>query len=198
MLFRSFRAQLESTKAGAVIVSRGERAATPRPRIVCEDPYAYYARAVALLHPEAPLPSGVHASAVIEQGALVPASASVGPHCFVGRDAVLGERVVLGPGCVVSAGVSIGADTRLVARVSVYERSSLGCRVIVHAGAVIGADGFGMAREGEGWRKIPQVGRVLIGDDVEVGANTTIDRGALDDTVIEDGVKLDKIGRAHV
>jgi UDP-3-O-[3-hydroxymyristoyl] glucosamine N-acyltransferase len=110
----------------------------------------------------------------------------------------LGEQVVLGPGCVVGAGSSIGNHSRLFAHVCVYERSVIGRRAIIHAGAVIGADGFGMAREGEGWRKIPQVGRVIIGDDVEIGANTTIDRGALDDTVIEDGVKLDnQIQVAH-
>jgi UDP-3-O-[3-hydroxymyristoyl] glucosamine N-acyltransferase len=128
---------------------------------------------------------------VIEPGASVSASAAVGAGAYVGKDARLGERVVLGPGCHVGDGVEIGDDSRLHALVSVYAGCSIGRRAIIHSGAVIGADGFGMARDGERWTKIPQVGRVVIGDDVEIGANTTIDRGALEDTVIEDGVKLD-------
>jgi UDP-3-O-[3-hydroxymyristoyl] glucosamine N-acyltransferase len=188
-----YRRHLESTRAGAVIVARAERDATGLPRIVCEDPYAYYARLAELLHPAAIAEPGVHASAIVEQGADVRPSASVGARCHIGRGAVIGDRAALGPGCAIGAGARIGDDSRLHALVSVYDGCVMGRRTIVHSGAVIGADGFGMAREGEGWRKIPQLGRVLIGDDVEIGANTAIDRGALDDTVIEDGVKLDNL-----
>jgi UDP-3-O-[3-hydroxymyristoyl] glucosamine N-acyltransferase len=188
-----YRRQLDSTRAGAVIVSREEREATRVPRIVCDDPYAYYARVAQLLHPALPPEPGVHPTAVVEQGADVRPTAHIGPQCHVGAGASIGERVALGAGCAIGAGVRIGDDSRLHARVSVYERCTIGRRAVVHSGAVIGADGFGMAREGEGWRKIPQLGSVVIGDDVEIGANTTIDRGALDDTVIEDGVKLDNL-----
>ncbi len=186
-----FRSQLESTRAAAVIVSRADRDATGLPRIVCDDPYAYYARVAELFAPEEGAVPGVHQNAVVDRDAQVAPSASVGPHCYVGRGAVIGERVSLGAGCAIGDGARIEADSRLHARVCVYAGCVIGRRAIVHSGAVIGADGFGMAREGEGWRKIPQLGRVVIGDDVEVGANTTIDRGALEDTVIEDGVKLD-------
>ena len=186
-----FRSQLEATRAAAVIVGPADRDATRLPRIVCEDPYAYYARVAELFQNESAPEPGVHPSACIEPDVEVSAGASIGPHCFVGRGAFIGERVALGAGCAIGEGARIGGGSRLHARVSVYAGCVIGARAIVHSGAVIGADGFGMAREGEGWRKIPQLGRVVIGDDVEIGANTTIDRGALEDTVIEDGVKLD-------
>jgi UDP-3-O-[3-hydroxymyristoyl] glucosamine N-acyltransferase len=109
----------------------------------------------------------------------------------LGKDVRLGEGVSIGAGCVIGDGVSIGDGSCLYPRVVIYEKCSLGKRVIVHAGAVIGADGFGIARDAGGWVKIPQIGAVRIGDDVEIGANTTIDRGAIDDTVVEEGVKLD-------
>jgi UDP-3-O-[3-hydroxymyristoyl] glucosamine N-acyltransferase len=146
---------------------------------------------VELFFPPSPVRAGIHASAVIEAGAVVHPTAEVGPGCHVAEGAVIGERVVLGSGCAIGAGSRIGDDSRLYPRVTVYHDCEIGRRAIVHSGAVIGADGFGMAPEQGRWRKIPQLGRVVIGDDVEVGANTTIDRGALDDTLIEEGVKLD-------
>ena len=186
-----FRAQLAATRASAVIVGESDRDSTPLPRIVCGDPYVYYARVAELFQGnERPAP-GVHPSAVIEAEAQVAPSASIGALCHVGRGAIIGERTVLDAGCAVGEGASIGEDSLLRARVVVYKDCVIGRRAVIHSGAVIGADGFGMAREGEGWHKIPQLGRVVIGDDVEVGANTTIDRGALEDTVLEDGVKLD-------
>ena len=183
--------QLRDTRASAVIVAKGHKGATQLPRIVCDDPYLYYAKAAQLLHPEARSASGIHPQAVVEAGAEIAASATVGPFSHVGRGARLGERVVLGPGCSVGEEAQIGDDGRLGPSVTVYPRCVIGKRVLIHAGAVIGADGFGIAPESGRWVKIPQTGRVVIGDDVEIGANTTIDRGALDDTVIEDGVKLD-------
>jgi UDP-3-O-[3-hydroxymyristoyl] glucosamine N-acyltransferase len=190
--------QLGTTRASAVILSRGQRSATDLPRILCDDPYAYYARAAQLLNPEAQPAPGIHPHAVIEAGAQVAASASVGPFCHVGRGARVGERVVLGPGCSIGEEAQIGEDGRLGPSVTVYARTVIGKRALIHAGAVIGADGFGIAPQAGRWIKIPQTGRVVMGDDVEVGANTTIDRGALDDTVIEDGVKLDnQIQIAH-
>jgi UDP-3-O-[3-hydroxymyristoyl] glucosamine N-acyltransferase len=190
--------QLAATQASAVILARGQRSATDLPRILCDDPYAYYARAAQLLNPEARPGPGIHPHAVVEQGAQVAASATVGPFCHVARGARLGERVVLAAGCTIGEDAQIGEDGRLGPSATVYARSVIGKRALIHAGAVIGADGFGIAPHAGAWVKIPQTGRVVIGDDVEIGANTTIDRGALDDTVIEDGVKLDnQIQIAH-
>jgi UDP-3-O-[3-hydroxymyristoyl] glucosamine N-acyltransferase len=185
------RADLAATRADAVIVSEGERDATGLPRIVCGDPYAYFARVAQLFNPPPAVEPGVHPAAAVSPAATVAASASIAAGCVVERDARIGERVALGAGCYVGAGASIGADSRLHPRVVVYGGCTVGQRAIVHSGAVIGADGFGFAPEGGRWLKIPQTGRVVIGDDVEIGANTSIDRGAVDDTVIEDGVKLD-------
>jgi len=183
--------QLRGTRASAVILARAQRNATKLPRILCDDPYLYYAKAAALLSDEERPSPGVHPQAVIETGAEVAASATVGPFCHIGRGARLGERVVVGPGCTIGEQAQVGEDGRLGPSVTIYPRCVIGRRVLIHAGAVIGADGFGLAPQAGRWIKIPQMGRVVIGDDVEIGANTTIDRGALDDTVIEDGVKLD-------
>jgi UDP-3-O-[3-hydroxymyristoyl] glucosamine N-acyltransferase len=190
--------RLKGTRASAVILAKTQKQATQLPRILCDDPYVYYARAAQLLNPDEHPAAGVHPQAVVEAGAQVAASAAVGPFCHVARGARLGERVVLAPGCVVGEDAQIGEDGRLGPSVTIYARSVIGKRALIHAGAVIGADGFGLAPQGGRWIKIPQTGRVVIGDDVEIGANTTIDRGALDDTVIEDGVKLDnQIQIAH-
>jgi UDP-3-O-[3-hydroxymyristoyl] glucosamine N-acyltransferase len=161
------------------------------PRILCDDPYLYFARVSALLNPSLEVESGVHPSAVIEPSAQVAASARIGPGCHIGRRAEVGEGVWIEAGCTIGDEGRIGEGSRLHPSVVVYARCVIGRRAIVHSGAVIGADGFGMALEAGRWLKIPQIGRAVIGDDVEIGANTTIDRGALDDTVIEDGVKLD-------
>ncbi|HZE10368.1 MAG TPA: UDP-3-O-(3-hydroxymyristoyl)glucosamine N-acyltransferase, partial [Burkholderiales bacterium] len=186
-----YRAQLRGTRASAVILAREERDATALPRILCDDPYVYYARAAQLFGPESRPVAGVHVRAVVEAGAEIPASATVGPGCHIGRGARLGERTVIDANCTIGEDAEIGEDSRLGPSVTVYPRCLIGKRALIHAGVVIGADGFGMASDAGRWIKIPQTGRALIGDDVEIGANTTIDRGALDDTVIEDGVKLD-------
>jgi UDP-3-O-[3-hydroxymyristoyl] glucosamine N-acyltransferase len=167
------RAKLDATRAGAVILAADSEGDTQRPRIVADNPYLYFARVSQLFNPLVRQPAGVHPSAV------------------VAKSAKLGEGVSIGAGCVVAEDVVIGDGSCLYPRVVVYAGCRLGRRVIVHSGAVIGADGFGIADDNGHWVKIPQIGSVLIGDDVEIGANTTIDRGALDDTVIEEGVKLD-------
>ncbi|MFN5156429.1 MAG: UDP-3-O-(3-hydroxymyristoyl)glucosamine N-acyltransferase, partial [Betaproteobacteria bacterium] len=131
--------------------------------------------------------------AVVEEGARIDAAASVGPLCFVGRGARIATGAVLGPHCHVGDGAEVGAGTWLKARVMLSEGCRIGARGIVHGGAVIGADGFGFAPHQGRWEKIEQLGAVVIGDDVEIGANTCIDRGALDDTVLGDGVKLDNL-----
>jgi UDP-3-O-[3-hydroxymyristoyl] glucosamine N-acyltransferase len=190
--------QLRTTNAAALILAPAIREAVQKPRIITANPYLYFARVSALLNPPRRVQPGLDPDASVDP------SACVDPAAEVGAYAVLGPGVQVGPGSVIEAFVSlgknvhVGRDTHIHAVVSVYEECVIGDRVIVHSGAVIGADGFGIAFDGERWVKVPQVGRVRIGNDVEIGANTTIDRGALDDTVIEDGVKLDnQIQIAH-
>ena len=185
--------QLKATRAGAVILGARAREATRLPRIVCANPYAYFARVSGLLNPAPAVTPGVHASAVVDPSATVATDAEIGPCAVVGRDARVGAGCVIGPGCVIGAGAAIGAGSRLFANVTVYHDCVIGERAVLHSGVVIGADGFGIAIDEGRWVKVPQVGRVVIGDDVEIGANTTVDRGALDDTVIEEGVKLDNL-----
>jgi len=188
-----YRGRVATTRAGAVILGPGDRDAGRMPRIVTDNPYAYYARAVGLFHPEPQPTPGTHPTAQVASSAKVAPGAEVGPYVVIGANASVGEGAVIGAHCVLGDGVAVGAGTRLYPRVTVYDRCTLGARCIVHSGVVIGSDGFGMAREEGRWLKIPQVGAVRIGDDVEIGANTAIDRGALDDTVIEEGVKLDNL-----
>jgi UDP-3-O-[3-hydroxymyristoyl] glucosamine N-acyltransferase len=188
-----FRRQLAGTRAGAVIVGRADADATDLPRIVCDNPYLYFAKVSSLFNPPPKASPGVHSSAVVERGTRIPASASVGAGAYIGRGVKLGKGVIIGAGCHLGDAVEIGAASRLHARVTVYAGCRLGERALVHSGAVIGADGFGIALDGDRWFKIPQIGGVLIGNDVEIGANTCIDRGALVDTVIEDGVKMDNL-----
>jgi UDP-3-O-[3-hydroxymyristoyl] glucosamine N-acyltransferase len=177
-----YRRQLETTRATAVVVSAEDAAHSPVAALIHPNPYLAYARIATLMHPQAILTPGIHPSAVVSSRARTAASASIGPLVVVEEDAEIGERVALCPGC---------ADSVLVSRVNLYPGVTLGQRCILHAGAVVGADGFGFAQNAGTWAKVPQVGSVRIGDDVEIGANTTIDRGAIDDTVVEDGVKLD-------
>jgi UDP-3-O-[3-hydroxymyristoyl] glucosamine N-acyltransferase len=188
-----YRGRLASTRAGAVIVGPGDRDAASMPRIVSDNPYAYYARTVGLFHPDPAAVAGTHPTAQVAASARVAKSAEVGAFAVIGEGCEVGEGAVVGAHSVLGAGVRIGAGTRLHPRVTLYDGCTVGARCILHSGAVIGADGFGQARDAGRWIKIPQVGAVRIGDDVEVGANTAIDRGALDDTVIEDGVKLDNL-----
>ena len=193
-----YRRQLETTRATAVVTSAEDEAHCPTAALIHPNPYLAYARIAALMHPEMSAAAGIHPSAVIAPQARIAASASIGPLAVVEDDADIGERVSIGPGCIVQRGARIGADSILVSRVNLYPGVTLGQRCILHAGAVVGADGFGFAANAGTWVKVPQVGSVRIGDDVEIGANTTIDRGAIDDTVVEDGVKLDnQIQVAH-
>ena len=168
-----YRAKLAGTGASAVVLAPDAESLTTLPRIVFDNPYAYFARVSKLFNPVVLQEPGVHAAAVVS------------------KKATLGKNVSIGPGCVIGDGVSIGDDSCLYPAVVVYPGCRVGARAIVHSGAVIGADGFGIAADGGRWEKIPQAGTVVIGDDVEIGASTTIDRGAMDDTLIGDGVKLD-------
>lgn len=186
-----YRGQLGATRAAAVLLSHADKDTTGLPRIVCADPYLAYAKAAALLFPAAAVIPGVHQTAIVDASAGIGTGSQIGAYCSIGRGSVIAERVVVAPGCIIGDEVFIGDQSVLHANVVIYSGCRIGRRAIIHSGAVIGADGFGMARDGEGWRKIPQIGIVDIGDDVEIGANTTIDRGALGDTIIECGVKLD-------
>jgi UDP-3-O-[3-hydroxymyristoyl] glucosamine N-acyltransferase len=185
-----YRRLLPSSKAGAVIVSRGvvrEGAAY----VVADNPYAYFIQVARLLNPELPPNAGIHPLATVSPGARISASAEIGPFVSIGEGAHVAERVKIGPGCHIGEYATIGPDSFLHANVCVYAHCSVGARAVINAGAVIGADGFGGAMVAGRWLKMPHVGRVVIGDDVEIGANTTIDRGAMADTVIGDDVKLD-------
>jgi UDP-3-O-[3-hydroxymyristoyl] glucosamine N-acyltransferase len=186
-----YRKSLPATRASAVVLCAADAEGCPVAALIGPNPYLSYAQIATLLHPEPRAIPGIHATAVVSPRARVAASAAVGPLAVIEDDAVIGERADIGPGCIVQEGARVGADTRLVARVNLYPRVELGERCLLHAGAVIGADGFGFAPDRGTWLKVPQVGSVRIGDDVEIGANTTVDRGAIDDTVIEHGAKLD-------
>jgi UDP-3-O-[3-hydroxymyristoyl] glucosamine N-acyltransferase len=185
--------QLKQTQAGVVILDSQSANDSPVPVLVALNPHATFARVAAFLHPDPPLNPGVHPQATVAAGAVIASSAEIAAHAFVGEGATIGARCFIGPGCVVERGAVIGDDTRLVARVYVGHHVEFGVRCVVQPGAVIGGDGFGFAAEKRTWIKVPQVGSVKIGDDVEIGANTTIDRGAIGDTVIEEGVKLDNL-----
>lgn len=200
-----FRSQAASTRAAAIIVSEqdaawldkqhGEAASSAfsAAKIITRNPYAYFARVAQYFYALTAIPAaqGIHASAVVDATASVAASASIGPLVTIEAGAVIGEHAVIGAGCFVGRNARIGEHTRFFAQVTFHAECIIGARGIIHSGAVIGTDGFGFANEGGVYVKIPQTGRVVIGDDVDIGANTTIDRGALQDTVIEDGVKLD-------
>jgi UDP-3-O-[3-hydroxymyristoyl] glucosamine N-acyltransferase len=188
-----YRPLLETTAAGAVILTEQDARDYPGAALVSADPHLCFARAAALLHPPPVLTPGRHPSAVVDEGAGVAASAWIGPHSVIEAGATVADNVAIGPGCFVGRGAAIGQGSRLVAGVTIMAGCVLGRRCLLHPGAVIGADGFGYARDGARWVKVPQLGRVVIGDDVEIGANTTVDRGALGDTVIADGVKLDNL-----
>ncbi len=200
LMHERYLTDLQSTRAGAVVVAVAHRDATVLPRIVCANPHVYFAKVAALLHPAPVENEGIHVSATVDASAQIGAGVSVGPNAVIGCNAQIGAGSVIGANCFVGDNVKIGASARLWPNVVIYPDCRMGDRVTLHAGAVIGADGFGNAWErnehagnGGHWVKIPQVGRVVIGDDVEIGANTTVDRGAIDDTVIEDGVRLDNL-----
>jgi len=183
---------IESSRAGAFIVSPDLKD-TPRPLIITPNPYLAYARIAGLFAPPLPRWPGISNQAVIGQQCSLGAEVSIAPGVVLGDRVRLGERVTLMPGVVVGHGTSIGADTVLHANVTVYHDCVIGERVIIHSGTVIGADGFGFAPDGAKFIKIPQLGTVVIEDDVEIGANCTIDRGALGETRIKQGVKIDNL-----
>ena len=190
--------QLHATSAAAVLVSPQHLADCPVAAIVVADPYLAFARASQLFDWRRPAVAGVHPSAVVAEEVTIPSDAQIGAHVVIEAGVQLGTGVVIGPGCVIGADCMIGDRSRLEANVTLYPDVHLGADVLVHSTAVLGSDGFGFARTPDGWEKICQLGGVDVGDRVEIGAGVTIDRGALDDTRIEAGVKLDnQIQIAH-
>jgi UDP-3-O-[3-hydroxymyristoyl] glucosamine N-acyltransferase len=190
-----YRSAVVATRAAAVIVGSNDRDVTSKPRIVAQNPYAYFARVAQLFAPAQLRRGGIHTSAVVHAGAVIAASATIAEFVSIGKDVIVGERVQIGAGTVLGEGTTVGADSTVAARVTIYPHCYVGARAIIHSGAIIGADGFGFAPDFQDnaghWVKIPQTGRVIIGDDCEIGANTTIDRGAIEDTVIGNDVKID-------
>ena len=195
-----YRRFLASTRASAVILNAGQADSCPVAALVCEQPYQAYARVSRLFawQPREPWPESIHPTATVHPAAEIGPGCRIGPHCVIESGVRLGAGSTVGAGTFIGEDTWIGEQARIYPRVVIYHQCRIGHRVILHAGAVIGADGFGHAPSAEGYLKIEQLGGVLIGDDVEVGANTTIDRGALGDTVIAEGVKLDnQIQIAH-
>lgn len=187
-----YRKSAETTRAGAILVGEGVEVAG-RDLLIAEHPYVALAEILEVFHPEPAVVPGVSPDARLGVGVRLGRNVSVAPFAVVGDGTEIGDEVVIGPGCAVGEECFLGEGTRLHARVVLYPRTRVGKRCILHSGAVIGADGFGFATRDGVHRKIPQVGRVVLEDDVEIGANTAIDRGAVDDTVIGAGTKIDDL-----
>lgn len=197
---RDYLPLLATTRATAVVLSQEYAESCPRPVLVCKNPYALYAKIAQLLHPDKDLSlkPGIHPKAIVADSAVIDPTAIIAPLAVVEDDVQVGPRSYIGSGTVLKRGSIIGADCKLAPNITVCDGCRLGDRVIIHSAAVIGADGFGFAMENRQWIKIPQLGAVVIGDDVEIGAGVAIDRGTLKDTIIENGVKLDnQIHVAH-
>ena len=182
---------LSQTRAAAVILDEQAAAKFPGTKLISRNPHADFARVAAHLNPVESIRPGIDPTAQIADDAEIAPTAFIGPSSVIGRRAVVGDNVRVGPFCYIGNNVTIGSDTEFVAHVSVMDRCRIGRRVILHPGCVVGGDGFGYAREDGKWLKVPQLGAVVIGDDVEIGASTTVDRGSLDDTIIGNGVKID-------
>ena len=188
-----FRGQLAGTQAAAIVLRAEDVGDSPTASLVSDNPYADYARMAAVIHPPPRYAPGVAASAVVAATAEIAPTAHIAANVSIGDRSTIGDNAYVGPGTVIGPDCSVGDDCRLIASVILVRDVTLGLRSILHPGAVIGADGFGNAMTPEGWVKVPQLGGVRIGNDVEIGANTTVDCGAIDDTVIEDGVRIDNL-----
>jgi len=189
----SLRRQLADTRAAAIILRAADADACPVASLICDDPYATYARVAACLHPVPALKPGVHASAFVDPTATIAKSAQIDALAFVGERSTIGDNSYVGPGSVIGSDCIVGDDCRLIANVNLPRAVVIGNRGVFHPGVVVGADGFGNAMTPEGWVKVPQLGGVRIGDDVEIGSNTTVDCGAIGDTTIENGVRIDNL-----
>lgn len=186
-----YRKQLSQTQAAAIILREADASLATVPCLIAKDPYVAFAKISALFEVKTIAKPGIHPSAVIDPTAVIDFTACIGPFVSIGAHTRVDANAVIGAGCVIGEGCHIGAHSQLVARVTLVTRVKLGQRVLIHPGAVLGAEGFGLAMEAGRWLKVPQLGGVVIGDDCEIGANTTIDRGAMGDTVLEEDVRLD-------
>lgn len=188
-----YQKSLVDSLCSAVVLRESDAELTSLPRIIVDNPYAYFAKLSAHLNPTAEIVLGVSPSAVVDTTASIPLTSSISPLVYIGANVILGNNVIIGSGCIIENDVTIADNTRLEPNVTIKHHCVIGRNCHIFSGAVIGSDGFGYAEEAGKWLKIPQVGRVVIHDNVDIGANTTVDRGALDDTIIEEGVKLDNL-----
>jgi UDP-3-O-[3-hydroxymyristoyl] glucosamine N-acyltransferase len=188
--------QLRNTTAGAVILTEDLSADCPVNAIIVDNPQLAYARAASLIYPFTPSSNGIHETAILGSNCQLGQNVTVAAHAVIHDSAVIGDESYIGPSCLVGADVTIGKRCRLLGNVTVDGRSTIGDDVTLHPGVIIGSDGFGFARDGEEWVKIPQAGRVVLGSNVDIGANSTVDRGTIHDTVIGNGVKIDN--QVHV
>lgn len=188
-----YKKYLATTEASAVILSEQDADECPVNAIISRNPYYTYSQIAAFFASKTTISAEVHPTAVIGNGAQIASTARIGANCVIGAHVKIGANVVIGPGSIVGDFVEIGDATVLDARVTIYHQVKIGKRCRLTSGVVIGSDGFGFANQAGVWHKVPQLGSVIIGDDVDIGANTTIDRGAVDNTVIENGVKLDNL-----
>ena len=193
LINRKYQSELATTNASAVIIPQDCRDDCPTNAIVVSNPHASYAKITSLLYPQQNSQSGIHSSAVVEENANIGKNAWIGANTYIGNNVCIGNGVQIQAGTVIENDVSIGDNSIILANVSISRESQIGARVLIHPGVVIGADGFGQADDQGVWIKVPQIGKVIIGDDVEIGANTTIDRGSIEDTIIGNGVKLDNL-----
>lgn len=186
-----YRQQLADTRASIVVMRKEDASDFAGVALIATDPYVVFAKLAALFDPSQCATPGIHASAVVDPSAVIAGDAHVGPFVSIGARSRVDAGAMVGPGCVIGDDCVVGAGAELIARVTLVTRVRLGQRVRIHPGAVLGSDGFGLAMDAGHWLKVPQLGGVLIGDDCEIGANTTIDRGAIEDTVLEADVRLD-------
>ncbi|NQY25976.1 MAG: UDP-3-O-(3-hydroxymyristoyl)glucosamine N-acyltransferase [Piscirickettsiaceae bacterium] len=188
---KKYKKYLVDTNAGIVIVHESMVVDVPNHAIIVDDPYVAYAKTASLLNPTIEMSKGIHPTASVDATSQIHPSASIAAQVVIESDVEIAEDVIIGPGCVLLRGVKVGKATRMTANITICESVQIGKNGLIHPGVVIGADGFGIANDKGTWIKVPQIGSVVIGDDVEIGANTTIDRGAIDNTTIGNGVKLD-------
>ncbi|MFT3742582.1 MAG: UDP-3-O-(3-hydroxymyristoyl)glucosamine N-acyltransferase [Gammaproteobacteria bacterium] len=186
-----YKSFLSTTQASVVILSPKFSELSTVNQLIMDNPYLGYAKVAKLFAPKPNAQKGIHPTAVVGKNCCIAETACIGPHCVIGDEVVIGERTIVSAGCTIGDHSAIGADGTLYPKATLYHNIKIGDRVILQSGVVIGSDGFGMVNDNGTWYKIPQLGGVILGNDVEIGANTTIDRGALEDTVIGDGVKLD-------
>lgn len=190
---KRFKKAVKASGASALILTAELAELTDLPALVMESPYLGFARASQLFDTTPDAPAGIHPSAVVHDSATISPTASVGANAVIEADASLADGAIVGPGCVVGPGCIVGENSRLFANVTLYHDITVGRDCLIHSGVVVGADGFGFAPGPDGWERIAQNGAVIIGDGVSIGANTTVDRGAIDDTVLERGVIIDNL-----